>query len=271
VAARSIYGSIIFNKMSLNKFFPIFRLLGLMVISALVAATPNAGQWHAAEKLLHSPTLDFAQARQALTSYEQLLPSDGQGPPQLLTRLAQVCFILGDLAGKNQRRQFYESGRCYAETLLQARPDAVEGHYWLAMHLCGLADVGSMVQGRRLLPRILQELHRALALDEAYDQAGAHRVLGRIYYEAPGWPFSVGDLDKSLRHLSAAVRLAPETSTNHLYLAETLRRLGKTAQARQEFEAVLISTRHAIHSPGLAEDRRQAQRHLTELGTSDKW
>ncbi|MDD3579630.1 MAG: TRAP transporter TatT component family protein [Desulfobacca sp.] len=242
-----------------------------MVILALVASSINAGQWAEAEKLIHSPTLDFAQARQALTIYERLLPPDGQGPPQLLTRLAQVCFILGDLAEEKQRRQFYQSGRRYAESLLQARPEAVEGHYWLAMHLCGLADVGSMVQGRRLLPRILQELHRALALDETYDQAGAHRVLGRIYYEAPGWPFSVGDLDKSLRHLSAAVRLAPETSTNHLYLAETLLRLGKTAQAGQEFQAVLRSSRHAIHPPGLADDRRQAQRHLTELRVPDNW
>ena len=93
------------------------------------------------------------------------------------------------------------------------------------MNLCGQADVGGKLLGRKLLPRILEELKRAVALDETYDQAGAHRVLGRIYYEAPGWPLSVGDLQKSLQHLKAAVRLAPATSTNHLYLAQTLLRL----------------------------------------------
>ena len=123
---------------------------------------------------------------------------------------------------------YYQQGQSYAETLIREEPNRVEGHYWLAMNLCGQADVGGKLLGRRLLPRILEELQRAVALDEAYDQAGAHRVLGRIYYEAPGWPLSVGDMQKSLQHLQAAVRLAPATSTNHLYLAQTLLRLNET-------------------------------------------
>ncbi|MBW1917574.1 MAG: hypothetical protein JRI57_06075 [Deltaproteobacteria bacterium] len=256
--------------MNLTKSCGIFILLGLVSFPATSALPPHAGQWAEAEKLLKSPELNFAKARQALTIYQGLLPPDGKERVGLLTRLAQVCFILGDLAEEDQRHQFYKQGRRYAESLLQDRPHAVEGHYWLAMHLCGLADVGSVLQGRRLLPRILQELHRALALDETYDQAGAHRVLGRIYYEAPGWPFSVGNLDKSLHHLSAAVRLAPETSTNHLYLGETLLRLDKPDQARREFEAVLKSTRHAIQPHGLEDDRHKAQRYLDELRLSAK-
>jgi len=48
-----------------------------------------------------------------------------------------------------------------------------------------------------------------------------------------------------------------------------LLRLDKTAQARQEFEAVLKSSRHAIHPKGLEDDRCLAQRYLNELGPSD--
>jgi len=88
--------------------------------------------------------------------------------------------------------------------------------------------------------------------------------LGRIYYEAPRRPFAVGNLQKSLAHLTAAVRLAPHTSTNHLYLAETLIRLGQPAQARLELERVLTSSRHAIHLRGLEEDRREARLLLEE-------
>ncbi|MBU4232956.1 MAG: TRAP transporter TatT component family protein [Desulfobacterales bacterium] len=106
--------------------------------------------------------------------------------------------------------------------------------------------MGSKLLGHRLLPRILEELQRAVALDAAFDQAGAHRVLGRIYYEAPGWPLSVGDLAKSRQHLPAAVRLAPATSTNHLYLARTLQRLHHPDLARQELTQVLKSSRAAV-------------------------
>jgi tetratricopeptide (TPR) repeat protein len=160
---------------------------------------------------------------------------------------------------------YYRQGQDYAETLMREAPERVEGHYWLAMNLCGQADVGGKLLGHKLLPRILEELKRAIALEESYDQAGAHRVLGRIYYEAPGWPVSVGDMQKSLEHLKAAVRLSPATSTNHLYLAQTLLRLNEAMQARQELAQVLKSSRYAVKPQDLEEDRQEARRLLGEM------
>jgi tetratricopeptide (TPR) repeat protein len=147
------------------------------------------------------------------------------------------------MAPKGQRAGYYEKGLTYAERLLQEQPQGVAGHYWQAMNLCGLADVGGRFQGFRLLPKIIAALQQTVALDETYDQAGAHRVLGRIYYEAPGRPISVGDLDKSRRHLTAAARLAPDNSSNHLYLAETLLKMDHKTQAREELEKVLEARR----------------------------
>jgi tetratricopeptide (TPR) repeat protein len=221
----------------------------------------------AADAVLDSPTLDYSQARDALALLEGRLPGAGPERAPLLSRLARGCFILGDLSEKKDiRRQYYEKGRTYAESLLKEDPASVAGHYWLGLNLAGLADVGGILTGRRLLPRILEELQRSLALNEAYDQAGAHRVLGRIYFEAPRPPFSVGDLQKSLTHLTAAARLAPECSTNHLYLAETLLRLGRNEEARQELEQVLTAPRHAWHAPGLKEDQQEARRLLKDMG-----
>ena len=34
-------------------------------------------------------------------------------------------------------------GQSYAETLIREAPGRVEGHYWLAMNLCGRADVAA--------------------------------------------------------------------------------------------------------------------------------
>ena len=90
-------------------------------------------------------------------------------------------------------------------------------------------------------------------------------MLGRIYYEAPGWPLSVGDLEKSRQHLQAAVRLSPATSTNHLYLAQTLLRLKDDPGAEQELRQVLKSTRGAVKPQDLEEDRREARRLLGEI------
>ena len=212
-----------------------FLAMMLLLMSTALAQAAEPDKMAQADALLQSPSLNFDQARQALALYENLL----QGPPSLLTRLSRACFILGDLAPLKQRAGYYEKGLAYAERLLTEQPSGVAGHYWKALNLCGLADVGGRFHGLRLLPRILEELKKSLALDETYDQAGAHRVLGRIYYEAPPWPISVGDRQKSLEHLTAAVRLAPNNSTNHLYLAETLLDLKKTVQAQEELEKVL--------------------------------
>ena len=184
----------------------------------------------------------MSQAARALSLYQGVLSTAGAPRASLLAHLSRTCFVLGQMAPKPQSMEYYRQGQSYAETLIREEPNRVEGHYWLAMNLCGQADEGGKLLGRKLLPRILEELQRALALDETYDQAGAHRVLGRIYYEAPGWPLSVGDLQKSLHHLKAAVRLAPATSTNHLYLAQTLLRLQENPAA-----AAGIGTGAQIH------------------------
>ena len=241
--------------------------LTIIILGSSALAGERAGL-EEAEGLLTGPEFDLPQALRALEIYENLLPQATAERTNVLTRLAQVCFILGEVREKAQKERYFNQGRGYAEVLCQEQPDWADGHYWLALNLCGLVDARGAKEGFRLLPTIIRELERTLSIDAAYDQAGAHRVLGRIYYEAPPWPLSVGDLHKSLGHLTAAVRIAPENSTNHLYLAETLFRLGKKDAARQELERVLKSTHHAIRPQGLKDDHQEAQRLLKEWAIS---
>jgi hypothetical protein len=72
-------------------------------------------------------------------------------------------------------------------------------------------------------------------------------------------------MQKSRQHLQAAVHLSPGTSTNHLYLAQTLSRLNEAGLARQELEQVLKSTRGAVKPQDLEEDRQEARRLLAEM------
>jgi tetratricopeptide (TPR) repeat protein len=238
----------------------IAAVIALLLLAAPYAPAAESEKMVQADALLASPALDYQKAQQALALYEEL-PS---GPPRLLTQLARTCFILGDLAPKDRRAGYYQKGLAYAEKLLAQEPAGVAGHYWKAMNLSGLADVGSRMQGFKLLPKIMEELKRVLILDETYDQAGAHRVLGRIYFEAPSWPISVGNKKKSLQHLETAVRLAPGNSTNHLYLAETLLDMGRKVQARSELEKVLQDGQNAVDPKALKEDRQEARRLLAE-------
>lgn len=207
---------------------------------------------------------DPEQLRQDLAYYEEKAGTSPGERANCLIRLARLSFILGELSPKGEKTAYFTKGKQYAETLIREQPDWTEGHYWLGLNLCGLAEEAGPKRGLRLVPQIIAAMERALEVDPVYDQAGAHRVLGRVYYECPAWPLSVGDLHKSLRHLSAATAIAPENSTNHLFLAETLLKLGKKTDARQELEKVLKATRHALCPKELEEDRRQALRLLKE-------
>jgi tetratricopeptide (TPR) repeat protein len=249
------------------------KILGCLALSLLSAtaglgAAPGPaapGPLAEADALLKSPTLNMSQADKALSLYERVLAAGTAPRPLILGQLARTCFIVGQLTPKKYSEAFYHKGRIYAEMLIHENPNRVEGHYWLALNLCGRADAGGYMLARRLLPQIVEELKKAVALDGGYDQAGPHRVLGRIYYEAPGWPMSVGDISKSLEHLLAAVRLAPENSTNHLFLAQTMYRLHYTSLAQQQLEQVLKSTQYALTPQNLKDDQKEARRLLVEM------
>jgi tetratricopeptide (TPR) repeat protein len=197
-----------------------------------------------------------------LTQLEGELIWAGEERQDDLIRVARLSFLLGELSPKEEKNRFFEKGQHYSELLIKEKPDGPEGHYWLALNLCGQAEQGGARRGLKLIPEIVEELEKALKENPAYDQAGPHRALGRIYFECPSWPLSVGNIPQSYSHLSAAVAIAPENSTNHLFLAETLFRLGKTEEARKELQQVLSGTRNALCQKFLDEDRQAAQRLL---------
>jgi tetratricopeptide (TPR) repeat protein len=250
----------------------ILGCLGLILLTALTATTglfAAPASLAEANALLQSPSLDMAKAEKALDLYEVMLSSRTAPRSLVLGQLAQTCYILGDMSPKKYSEGYYRKGKVYAEILIHEAPNLVAGHYWLALNLCGIADARGYMTGRRLLPQIIDQLQRSLALDPTYNQAGAHRVLGRIYFEAPAWPMSVGDMQKSLQHLQAAVRLAPLNSTNHLFLAQTLARLHYRSLAEQQLEIALKCTQHAVSPQDLESDRQEARRFLTDMRRND--
>jgi hypothetical protein len=207
-----------------------------------------------------NPEADLKKAQMLLEKYEKELPrAKAQREDHILAELARLCFILGEWGPKADQKKYFDQGRDYAKRLCRKQPHRVAGHYWLALNLGGLAG---MEGNLRLVPAIVKEMKIAAALDAKYNQAGSHRVLGRVYFKAPPWPVSVGNLQKSLYHLRRAVKLAPTNSTNRLFLAETLLQLGKTGEACRQLEKTLTATQHANWPSSLLADRQKARQLL---------
>jgi tetratricopeptide (TPR) repeat protein len=75
------------------------------------------------------------------------------------------------------------------------------------------------------------------ALDERYEDAAGHRILGRLHALAPKVPFVTGwvDRDKAVSELRKAIALGPANWDNDLFLAEALFEHfpAKAAEARE--------------------------------------
>ncbi len=214
--------------------------------------------------------LDYGSNNDAYLSLEKKLASNEGPRSPILAELARACFILGELAPRNERLDWYRKGSSYAEALVKEDPERVEGYYWLALNLCGICDVGGAGRALSTIPQIVENLELAMALDQTYDQGGPLRVLGRIRCKAPPWPLSEGDIKQSLVLLRTAAKVAPDNSTNHLYLAETLMELGEAEEACRELDRAIESKCHASSPHGLKEDQGNALMLKAECGSGPR-
>ena len=156
----------------------------------------------------------------------------------------------GDLA----RRGFELAGRA---RLLA--PGRVEAHYRYAVclgiylrenRLSGIARVGDLMSAAR----------RAAELDGSYDRGGPHRLLARIYAEAPRL-VGPGDHDLARTHLARLLELAGQDDENRLTAVSVHLSLGDEERAR-ELLAKLDGA--SLRSPSLRRERERLERALRD-------
>ncbi len=134
----------------------------------------------------------------------------------------RACFNLADLATNDtQRAEVARRGIEACRHLTAREPDSAPGHYYLAMNLGQLAKAKApSIAAYKLVHEVEREFTTAANLDVQFDHAGPARTLGLLYFQAPGWPFSIGNDDKARTWLERAAQLAPDYPGNQLVLAE---------------------------------------------------
>lgn len=137
-------------------------------------------------------------------------------------QFARAAFDLADLATNDtQRAQAAQHGIEVCRQLLAREPKSAPGHYYLAMNLGQLAQAEApSIAAYHLVHDVEHELITAADLDVHFDHAGPARTLGLLYFQAPGWPLSVGSKTKAHEWLERAAKLAPDYPGNQLTLAE---------------------------------------------------
>jgi len=137
-------------------------------------------------------------------------------------QFARTCFDFAELAtNATQRADLARLGIAACRPLVAREPKSAPGHYYLAMNYGELADAEApSLAAYKLVHEVEREFKTAAELDEHFDFAGPVRNLGELYFQAPGWPLSVGGKWKAREWLERAALLAPEYPENLLNLAE---------------------------------------------------
>jgi tetratricopeptide (TPR) repeat protein len=97
----------------------------------------------------------------------------------------------------------------------------------------------------KLVTEMEAEFLAAIESDEKFDFAGAHRSLGLLYLDAPGWPTSIGNRSKARLHLRKAVELSSDYPDNWLSLLEAYLKWGERNTVQSQLAATQEMLQHA--------------------------
>ena len=152
---------------------------------------------------------------------------------------ASDAYQAGQLAQEGKlRRAFFTRGMELARARLARKADDPEGLYWLAVNMGAEALERGKLSALPVVPRMEQLLLTLDRVAPSFEQAGAARVLGRLYHQAPA-VISVGSNDRARQFLLRAVSLAPEHPGNLAFAADFLVDHGDKPRARQFAEHCL--------------------------------
>ena len=152
----------------------------------------------------------------------------------LAWQLGRAAFDWAEFATNDtQRAAIAREGITACRQSTARQPAVAAGHYYLAMNLGQLART-KFLGALPIVEEMETEFKSAAALDARFDYAGAERSLGLLYFDAPGWPTSVGSRSNARLHLERAVTLSPDYPDNRLCLLEVYLKWGDKAGIKRE-------------------------------------
>lgn len=136
-----------------------------------------------------------------------------------------------------QKKALAKEAWGYADRALKVKPGAFEAHYYKALSIGAYSEAIGILTAlsEGIESQFVENLDLALKANEAYDRAGPLRAKGRYYAQLP-WPKR--DREKAVEFLNKAIKLSPEHTRSHLYLAEVYLQAGKPKEAHAAMRKV---------------------------------
>lgn len=218
-----------------------------------------------ARKLIDERELDDANLETARDELFTIVKSDAECD-WAYGLLSEINYWLGEGAlDAGDKLAFFEEGVECGKSGVEINADSLESNFWLAVNSGSYGQEKGIMQSLAMISPIKAAAEKALALDESYFYGGPWRVLGRLYHQAPGFPFSIGSPKKAVECLEKAVNLGPKFFLNRLFLAEAYLSNRDKARAKPHLEWILNTPPNANHEREDQSYQREAQTLLEKL------
>lgn len=240
-------------------------LVAACAAAGTAVAASVAGDIERAESF-YQHRADLDNVRKGLTILQAATAKDPQNYDAWWRIAEYDCYLARHLPDR-QEIPVLESGIAAgkrAEAIASYRP---EGHFWTGADEGLLAEERGLWGGLHLIDPVRTEMQTVLKLDPNYQQDGAERLLGRLYYEAPF--FKGGDKTLSVKMLEHCLKLYPKNSLTMLYLADSYRAIGRRVEARSLLEEIMNLRPTPADAPELAENKSNARWELQKYFRRD--
>jgi tetratricopeptide (TPR) repeat protein len=206
---------------------------------------------------------DETEKPESLRSATALIDEAAKSNPRdygVLWRRARASQIQGLVAKKDgDKLAAFERAIEAGKTAVAAKPDGVEGHYWLGTSYGCYGETKGMLKALSSIGDIRDEMRAAIKIDPKYDDGGAYVVLGKIDFELPGW--MGGNSKRAIEEYERGLELVPSGALLKLYLSESYYDAGRRDDARRLIDE-LLALELGEHS---SRDQRRAQREAKEF------
>jgi tetratricopeptide (TPR) repeat protein len=154
-------------------------------------------------------------------------------------RQARTQYSLAKKAGESKSNH-YDLCILHSSQAIELQPDSAVSYFYRGLCLGKQGEMKGVWASLGIIDPFEEDMKKAVELDPKVNHAGPHRALGKLYLELPF--FLGGDSDKSVFHLKAAARLAPNYAENQLGLAQVLIKKNNSTQARESLHKLMQLT-----------------------------
>jgi tetratricopeptide (TPR) repeat protein len=211
---------------------------------------------------LYMEMMDMETAEKALELYREALGA-AEDKYEPYWKISRIQYYIGaHTPDKKDKQVIFSQGVYHGKKAVALQPEKPDGHYWLGVNNGKYGETKGVMKSLSLVKPIKESMFKIIEVNRGYEDGGADRVLGRVFFKVPG--IAGGSKDKSLEHLEKSKELGPEDPLTRVYLAETYLAKDRVDDARAELDYVLNMSDDPRWVSGVAEAKTDAQELLKD-------